>query len=135
MTTATCGIDRTRVATSSLNPISGVICHVGGYCTANHISTRTQGTCTRNRSARRPYSSASISSVRTSTSTINTRTTRTAGVGGGGRTASRPKPIPGYWRNVESLLSELEDWIDMIQALDSIYIEFHQPQERKKNGT
>ena len=43
--------------------------------------------------------------------------------------------ITGYWRNVESLLSELEDWIDMIQSLDNIYLEFHQPQERKKNGT
>jgi len=38
--------------------------------------------------------------------------------------------ITGYWRNVEKLCSELSDWIDIIQSLDSIFIEFHAHKEK-----
>jgi len=42
--------------------------------------------------------------------------------------------ITGYWRNIERLIDQLDDWIDMIQSLDSIFIDFHRPKDRK-NGT
>ena len=30
-----------------------------------------------------------------------------------------------YWQHVEKLVDELDDWIDMIQALDVIFIDYH----------
>jgi hypothetical protein len=39
--------------------------------------------------------------------------------------------ITGYWLKVERLMDELEDWIDMIQALDSIFIDFHAQKSKK----
>lgn len=39
--------------------------------------------------------------------------------------------ITGYWRNIDQLCGELEDWIDMVQAMDGIFLEFHAPKETK----